>query len=94
VVWDAYLISSIKESTREKRGRERWQIPSNWPDFLRDSINKQKLFTFLSSKIELTYCLEGKQIFATSGTAVIAKRYHPLHGVLEADTRILNSPAR
>ena len=42
VVWDAYLSSSsIKESTREKRGRGirrkvegRNKILSNWPDFL------------------------------------------------------------
>ena len=99
VVWDAYLSSSIKELTREKRGRGirrkvegRNKIPSNWPDFLRDIINKQEFFTFLSSKIELTDCLEGKQIFATSGTAVIARgTSHRMESCdhEEADTRIL-----
>ena len=49
------------------------KIPSNWPDFLRHSVNKQELFTFLPSKIELTKCPEGKQIFTTSGTTVIAR---------------------
>ncbi len=63
VVWDTYKSSSIKESTREKRGKGirrkvagKNKIPSNWPDFLRDSVNKQELFTFLSSKIELMEC--------------------------------------
>ena len=88
---------------REKRGRGirrkvvgRNKIPSNWPDLLRDSINKQELFTFLSSKIELTDCLEGKQIFATSGTAVIAGGTSHCMEYCdheEADTRIL-TPAR
>ena len=61
VVWDTYVTNSIKESTREKRGKGirrkvagKNKIPKNWPDFLRDSINKQELFYFLSSKIELT----------------------------------------
>ena len=31
-----------------------------------------ELFAFLSDKIALTECTEGKQIFATSGSTVIA----------------------
>ena len=49
------------------------KIPRNWPDFLWDSKNKQELFAFLSDKIALTECTEGKQIFATSGSTVIAR---------------------
>ena len=98
VVWDAYLASRSRQGTNEVEAYEercmegRNKIPSNWPDFLRDSINKQELFTFLSSKIELTDCLEGKQIFATSGTAVIARgTSHRMEYCdhEEADTRIL-----
>ena len=62
VVWDAYLSSSIKESTRGRGIRKvegRNKIPS------------------ISSKIELIDCLEGKQIFCTSGTAVIARVMRP-----------------
>ena len=40
-VWDTYLTSSIKESTRKKRGKgirrkveSSNKIPNNWPDFL------------------------------------------------------------
>ena len=36
-------------------------------------MNKQELFAFLSDKIALTQCTEGKQIFATSGSTVIAR---------------------
>ena len=99
VVWDTYISCSIKESTREKRGRGirrkvagRNKIPSNWPDFLRDSVNKQELFAFLSGRIELIECSEGKQIFATSGTTVISRgTSHSMQSCdhEEADTRIL-----
>jgi len=41
------------------------KIPNNWPDSLHDSTNKQKLSNFLSNNPD------GKQIFITSGTAVI-----------------------
>jgi hypothetical protein len=61
VVWDTYITISIKESTREKRGKGirrnvsgQNKLPGNWPGFLRDPTNKQELFTFLSSKIAST----------------------------------------
>ena len=62
------------------------------PDFLRDSVNKQELFTFLSRKIESTECEEGKQIIATSGTTVISRgtsRCMQPCDHKEADTRML-----
>ena len=99
VVWDTYIADSIKESVRERRGKGirrkvigKNKVPSNWPDFLRDSTNKQELFNFLSNKVALTECPDGKQIFITSGTAVISRgtsRSMPLCGHEEADTRIL-----
>ena len=56
VVWDVYVASSIKESTREKRGKGirrkvagKNKIPKNWPDFLRDSANKN-FFRFFPVK--------------------------------------------
>ena len=61
-------------------------------NFLRDSINKQELFYFLSRKIELTECIEGKQIFATSDTTMVSRgtnRYMDSCNYEEADTRIL-----
>ena len=99
VVWDTYIANSIKESVRERRGKGmrrkvtgQNKVPSNWPDFLRDSTNKQELFNFLSNKVSLTDCPDGKQIFITSGTAVISRgtsRSMQLCGHEEADTRIV-----
>ena len=53
--------------------KSRNKIPRNWLDFLWDSMNKQELFAFLSDKIASTKCRERKQIFATSGSTVIAR---------------------
>ena len=58
VVWDIYTPDSLKESTRGKRGKGvrrkvsgKTKLPGNWMDFLRDSVNKKELFTFLTSKV-------------------------------------------
>jgi hypothetical protein len=98
VVWDTYITSSIKESTREKRGKGirrkvagQSKLPGNWPDFLRDHTNKQELFTFLSSKIASTDWPDGKQIFITSGITVVGTDTNhnmPPCNHEEADTRI------
>ena len=49
VVWDVYTPDSLKESTREKRGKGvrrkvygKTKLPGNWMDFLRDSVNKKE----------------------------------------------------
>ena len=99
VVWDSYVKCSNKESTREKRGKGmrrkvagRNKFPSNWHDFLHDAANKQELFMFLSHSIELMVCREGKQIFMTNGTKVIARgTIHQMQECNheEADTRLL-----
>ncbi|KAG0729478.1 hypothetical protein GWK47_003462 [Chionoecetes opilio] len=67
VVWDSYIASSIKESTREKRGKGvrrkvggPTKVPSNWPDFLRDPTNKEELFQFLSDKVGSSDWPDGK----------------------------------
>ncbi|KAJ8043846.1 hypothetical protein HOLleu_11123 [Holothuria leucospilota] len=99
VVWDTYINTSIKESTREKRGegaRRKVEgknaIPGNWKDFLRDSKNKQELFAFLTDKIAMTTCPDDKEIFITSGRSVIGAGCN--HRMMEcdheeADTRIM-----
>ena len=53
IVWDTYLPDSLKESTREKRGKgicrkvtSHAKLPGNWKDFLRDSNNKSELCFF------------------------------------------------
>jgi len=53
-----YLPNSLKESTREKRGKgvqrkvsDQTKPPGNWADFLCDPSNKKELFSFLTSNI-------------------------------------------
>ena len=71
VVWDTYIARRVnKEGARKRNLESRNKISRNWPNFLRDSMNKQELFAFLSDKIAPT---EGKQIFATSGSTVMAR---------------------
>ena len=79
MVWDNYITCSIKESTREKRGKGmqrevagKNKIPKNWIDFLRNSVNKQQLLLFLSHKLESVGCAEGKHLFATIGPSVVS----------------------
>ena len=67
------------ESTREKRGKGirrevagRNKLPNNWADFLHDSGNKRQVFSFLSNKLVVLECIEGKQIFTSGTTSVTA----------------------
>ena len=99
LVWDRYLERSIKESTREKRGSgvrkkvsPETKMPGNWKDFLRDSANKDELFSFLSQTMGAIEFPQNKQLYLTEGTNVICKGsscsmqecFHE-----EADTRIV-----
>jgi hypothetical protein len=58
IVWDTYLPDSLKQCTRNKRGKGvrrkvsgQTKLPSKWMDFLCDSKNKEELFAFLTSKV-------------------------------------------
>ena len=77
IVWDTYIPDSLKESTREKRGQgirrkvsSQAKLPGNWMDFLRDPLNKEELFTFLTNKIEEFNWPADKAVYVTSGQAV------------------------
>ena len=68
-VWDTYIPNSIKESIREKRGKDvrrkvagKNKLRGNWTDFLHDPANKQELFAFLSNKTATVDCPEEKNI--------------------------------
>ena len=99
VVWDTYIPSSIKESTKEKRGKGfrrkvagKNKLPGNWAGFLRDPTNKQGLFAFLSNRISTMDCPEHKEIIVTSGTTAVLRgsdRSMELCDHEEADTRLL-----
>ena len=68
------------------------KLPNNWIDFLRNSVNKQQLFSFLSHKLESVECAEGKHIFTTIGPLVASvgvSDHIQACNHEEADTRIL-----
>ena len=74
IVWDIYRHDSLKEATRDKRGKgirrkvaNQTKLPGNWNDFLRDPTNKTELFNFLSMVVSKAPCPPGKEIFITSG---------------------------
>jgi hypothetical protein len=74
VVWDSYVPDSLKESTREKRGKGvrrkvsgQAKLPSDWMNFLRDSQNKGELFSYLSGKVADHRFPEGKVVYITLG---------------------------
>ena len=74
IVWDVYRPNSLKESTREKRGKGvrkkvsgPTKLPSNFQDFLRDSKNKEELFNFLTNKVSRCDSLSEKHVYITSG---------------------------
>jgi hypothetical protein len=78
VVWDTYIPNSLKESTREKRGKGvrrkvggATKLPSNWMSFLCDPLNKEELFHFLSLKVAGHNWPEWKTVHITSGKNVI-----------------------
>eukprot|EP00733_Pompholyxophrys_punicea_P001350 Pompholyxophrys_punicea_v1_NODE_638_length_1541_cov_7.177972.p1 type:complete len:247 gc:universal NODE_638_length_1541_cov_7.177972:1270-530(-) len=99
VVWDTYLPSSLKESTREKRGKGtrrkvsgQNKIPRDFNKFLLDSANKQELMDFLSLNTpSLLRCEPGQRVF-TNKTSVItigSERQMERCNHEEADSRIV-----
>ena len=98
LVWDVYIESSLKNSTRGKRGQGVRRkvtptgcIPRNWQSFLRCGGNKQELFPFLSRIVIKK--MKTKLIFSTSGDGVLCNHAVPLDEISpcnheEGDTRI------
>lgn len=74
IIWDIYKAESLKESTREKRGKGirrevsgQTKLPLNFQDFLRDSKNKRELFDFLTDKVSMIATLWIKKFYITAG---------------------------
>lgn len=99
LVWDRYLENSLKESTREKRGKGlRRQVtnttktPGNWQEFLRSNENKIELFQYLAQKA--IGIIKQKIVISTFETNVICNQNAENLTSLsecnheEADTRI------
>jgi hypothetical protein len=97
VVWDTYRPDSVKEATREKRGKgarkkvsDKTKLPKNWNSFLLDAANKQELFALLSEKVRYLSCPEDKVVVITAGEDVISSGPPmPSCNHEEADTRII-----
>ena len=99
IVYDVYLLDSLKRTTREKRGKgvrkrvsPQTRIPSNWQEFLRVSENKTELFLFLSVEIvkrfcdKTVICSASNQVFCNSPTEDLSGINNCNHE--EADSRI------
>lgn len=78
IVWDTYLTDSLKECTRDKRGKGvrrkvsgQTKLPSKWMDFLCDSKNKEELFAFFTTKVAEVTFLPGSLVYVTSGESVL-----------------------
>ena len=79
IVWDEYILHSLKNVTRQKRGKgirrrvtSTIQLPKNWRDFLHMNENKAELFNFLSQQIASSITDEGKVIYAANGVNVLS----------------------
>lgn len=99
VVWDTYKPDSLKNGTREKRGKGRSQdvkpnlfIPKNWTNFLSVNENKEALFKLLSKSIlECTY--SGCMVLSTFGDKANCSEAYDISRISpcnheESDTRI------
>ena len=99
IVWDQYRETSIKGSTREKRGtgtRQRVsgsaKVPKNWPDFLASAANKTELFSFLATRLAQGHIQYDKCLYITSADEVLSAGPGPAMGACnheEADTRVI-----
>ena len=81
IVWDTYKVSSIKDSTREKRGNGQrrkvtgeTKIPPNWKAFLQDNTNKKEIFALLTSRVANFQFPENKEVNVTSDEFVVTSR--------------------
>ncbi|XP_046544723.1 uncharacterized protein LOC124254923 [Haliotis rubra] len=97
IVWDTYIDGSLKEATREKRGKgkrrkvsRQTKLPANFPLFLRDSKNKEELFELLTGGVAGFTYETGKNVFITSGRNVSSNSSEVMNPSdhEEADTRI------
>jgi len=69
IVWDTHKASSIKDSTREKRGNDQrrkvtgeTKILPNLKAFLQDKTNKKELFAILTSRVANVQFPESKEV--------------------------------
>lgn len=78
LVWDRYYQSSLKKTTREKRGigirrkvTPTTKVPTKWKDFLSDSHNKEELFAYLTQSLSSDNIPTDKELYITSGKSMV-----------------------
>ena len=99
LVWDCYTEDSLKECTRERRGKgvrrkveKNARIPTKWQEFLQDPENKTELTKFLSDTIANAQIPPGKVVVVTAGVKTITRGMAesiPDCQQEEADTRMV-----
>ena len=102
LVWDSYVVDSLKATAREKRGKGVRRrvvgsapIPGNWRNFLRVDLNKQELFSFLSKALIQSFDEDNKELVVTDGELVLCvPPQQDIHSLApcsheEADSRML-----
>ena len=99
VVWDTYIADSLKQHTRERRGKgirrkaeKNTRMPNKWQVFLQDTDNKIELIKFLTDTIVNAQIPPGKELLVTAGVETIANGMigsFPLCHQEEADTRMV-----
>ena len=100
VVWDTYLQSSLKYSSRLKRGNGTHRkvvahvnLPSNWQSFLRVDVNKSELFSYLANQISMV-TIPGVEVITSLNTDILCPPAFDKVGLAlcnheEADTRLI-----
>ena len=76
-----YKANSIKDSTREKRGKGQRRkvtgdikIAPNWKAFLQNNTNKKELFVLLTSRVSNFQFPENKEVNISSNESVVLSR--------------------
>ena len=101
IVFDTYVLNSLKSSTRSKRGtgtRTRvtgsTKVPKNWQAFLREDSNKTELFHYLATLLIAQSVGDSMQLFVTYDDGVMCNSDINIDSIApcsheEADTRLV-----
>ena len=88
LVWDSYIIDSLKSTARAKRGKgirrrvvASAPIPGNWQSFLRTDLNKKELFSFLSKALVESFSHDSKEQIVTDCEVVLSVPQHDRHSL-------------
>ena len=68
IVWNTYKENSIKNATRETRGKGQrrkvtgeTKIPPNWKAFLQDNTNEKEYFALLTNRVQISSFLKTRK---------------------------------